>query len=306
MSNIPQVTAYGGSRITLLALVFTGLFLFAIVALPPSSRATRVISQTRAISRTSRSASGKRPRPEFVPGHVLVRYKDEVTAKRQQKAMTALSIKDRSIPIEIERFDAADMIAGLRLGHVAPDDTMTAIQALKARSDVLYAEPDFIMHADTNPNDPCFPTNSLVPCQSTSLYGLSKIGAPTAWNTTQGSGNVVVGVIDEGIDINHQDLQANIWLNPFMSRVPVSDVKGYYSLEYDGYRLGMLKNTLKECKERGMTFAAPLKVDMSLLVYEQDGEQPTISRKIANEVYIGEIPLMTERGTFVMVLNASS
>ena len=62
--------------------------------------------------------------------------------------MTALSIKDRSIPIQIERFDAADMIAGLRLGHVAADDTMTAIQALKTRSDVLYAEPDFIMHAE--------------------------------------------------------------------------------------------------------------------------------------------------------------
>ena len=57
------------------------------------------------------------------------------------------------------------------------------------------------------PNDPCFPTNSLMmPCQSTSLYGLSKIGAPTAWDTTTGSSNVVVGVIDEGIDINHPDL----------------------------------------------------------------------------------------------------
>jgi DNA-directed RNA polymerase subunit beta len=86
----------------------------------------------------------------------------------------------------------------------------------------------------------------------------------------------------------------------FSSLFPVSDVKGYYSLEYDGYKLGVPKYTLKECKERGMSFAAPLKVDMSLLVYEQDGEVKKFVEKITNEVYVGEIPLMTERGTFVI------
>jgi DNA-directed RNA polymerase subunit beta len=49
-----------------------------------------------------------------------------------------------------------------------------------------------------------------------------------------------------------------------------------------------------------MTFAAPLKVDMSLLVYEQDGEVKKFVEKITNEVYVGEIPLMTDRGTFVI------
>jgi DNA-directed RNA polymerase subunit beta len=86
----------------------------------------------------------------------------------------------------------------------------------------------------------------------------------------------------------------------FSSLFPVNDVKGYYSLEYDGYKLGMPKYTLKECKERGMTYAAPLKVDMSLLVYEQDGEVKKFVEKITNEVYVGEIPLMTDRGTFVI------
>jgi len=86
----------------------------------------------------------------------------------------------------------------------------------------------------------------------------------------------------------------------FQSLFPVNDVKGYYSLEYEGYKLGIPKYTLKECKERGMTYAAPLKVDMSLLVFEQDGETKKFVEKITNEVYIGEIPLMTERGTFVI------
>lgn len=208
MSNSPQVQKNQGARILLVALLAAGLLVFVIAAYPPGSRATQVLPQAK------RSSDGKRLRSEFVPGHVLLRYKDEVTAKRQQKATTTLTLKDRTIPIQIERFDAANMVAGLRLAHVDAADTMAAIQALKGRSDVLYAEPDYLMHADVTPNDPCFPVNSLVGCQSTSLYGLTKIGAPTAWNTTTGSSSVVVGVIDEGIEVNHSDLQANKWVNP--------------------------------------------------------------------------------------------
>ncbi|MCL2181959.1 MAG: DNA-directed RNA polymerase subunit beta [Chitinispirillia bacterium] len=86
----------------------------------------------------------------------------------------------------------------------------------------------------------------------------------------------------------------------FQSLFPVNDVKGYYELQYDGYKLGIPKYNLRECKERGMTYAAPLKVDMSLVVYEPDGDARKFVEKISNEVYIGEIPLMTERGTFVI------
>ncbi len=86
----------------------------------------------------------------------------------------------------------------------------------------------------------------------------------------------------------------------FLNLFPVNDVKGYYTLEYEGYKLGVPKYSLRECKERGMTYAAPLKVDMSLLVYERDGETKRFVEKITNEVYIGEIPLMTERGTFTI------
>jgi DNA-directed RNA polymerase subunit beta len=86
----------------------------------------------------------------------------------------------------------------------------------------------------------------------------------------------------------------------FLELFPVDDVKGYFRLEYDGYKLGIPKYSLRECKERGMTYAAPLKVDMSLLVHELDGETKRFKEKFSNEVYIGEIPLMTERGTFVI------
>jgi len=111
---------------------------------------------------------------------------------------------------------------------LAVEDTMSAITALRARPDVLYAEPDIIMHATLTPNDPRFTSGEL--------YGLTKIGAPTAWNTTTGSSNVVVGVVDQGIDINHQDLAANIWTNPSPGAIPgiTGDLHGYNFVDNNG------------------------------------------------------------------------
>jgi len=86
----------------------------------------------------------------------------------------------------------------------------------------------------------------------------------------------------------------------FLKLFPISDQKQYYKLEYEGYKLGVPKYSIRECKERGITFAAPLLVDLSLSVFEPDGETQRFIEKISNEVYLGELPLMTERGTFVI------
>ncbi len=180
-----------------LALLFSLLLvviLFLVAALPPSSSAIQQSSQ-----------SQKRSRGEFVPGQALVRYRSERTAKRKT-VQTLLAADGRQLAIQLERFEGSEIIPGLRLAHVAAADTMVAIEALQADPDVLYAEPDYVLHLDLTPNDPRF--------LSGELYGLTKISAPTAWNTTTGNNSVVVGVIDEGIDKVHPDLAANIWVNP--------------------------------------------------------------------------------------------
>ncbi|MDQ3940404.1 MAG: S8 family serine peptidase, partial [Actinomycetota bacterium] len=70
---------------------------------------------------------------------------------------------------------------------------------------VRYAEPDHIVTADLTPNDPRYVDGTL--------WGLNKIQAPGAWDQTQGSPTVVVGVIDSGVDYNHPDLATNMWSN---------------------------------------------------------------------------------------------
>ncbi|MFQ5899420.1 MAG: DNA-directed RNA polymerase subunit beta [Candidatus Methylomirabilia bacterium] len=88
----------------------------------------------------------------------------------------------------------------------------------------------------------------------------------------------------------------------FKSVFPITDYNENAFLEFVDYHFGDPKYTVEECPDRGMTFAIPLKVTLRLVVYERDKE--TKSRTIQDikeqEVYLGELPLMTEKGTFVI------
>jgi DNA-directed RNA polymerase subunit beta len=88
----------------------------------------------------------------------------------------------------------------------------------------------------------------------------------------------------------------------FKSVFPIKDFNETSSLEFVGYNLGDPKYDVEECHQRGMTYAAPLKVTVRLVLFDVDPH--TGSRNIRNvkeqEVYFGEIPLMTSNGTFMV------
>ena len=88
----------------------------------------------------------------------------------------------------------------------------------------------------------------------------------------------------------------------FKSVFPIKDFNETASLEFVSYALGEPKYDVEECHQRGMTFAAPLKVTVQLVLWDVDAQ--TGARSIKNvkeqEVYFGEIPLMTENGTFMV------
>ena len=149
---------------------------------------------------------------DFVPGELLVRFRAGTALVRTKSRATVHVTVDatRSVPVEVNHFGGSELVEGLRLARMAPEDTLGALKALQARADVVYAEPNFIRHADAVPNDPRYPD----------LYGLkngssgtSGTSAESAWDTSTGNQNVVVGVIDSGIDIEHRDLKDNIFVN---------------------------------------------------------------------------------------------
>ncbi|PKN17482.1 MAG: DNA-directed RNA polymerase subunit beta [Deltaproteobacteria bacterium HGW-Deltaproteobacteria-6] len=97
----------------------------------------------------------------------------------------------------------------------------------------------------------------------------------------------------------------------FKSVFPISDFSGKCSLEFVSYKIGDVRYDMKECVQKGMTYAAPLKIVVRLVVFDTDRlADGKINREAAEtkpirdikeqEIYFGEIPLMTENGTFIV------
>jgi len=88
----------------------------------------------------------------------------------------------------------------------------------------------------------------------------------------------------------------------FKSVFPISDFSGNSMLEFVRYEFEQPKYDVDECRQRGMTFAAPLKVTLRLIVFDVDPETQAKSVKDIKEqdVYMGDIPLMTMNGTFIV------
>ncbi|MDD5775991.1 MAG: DNA-directed RNA polymerase subunit beta, partial [Candidatus Omnitrophica bacterium] len=88
----------------------------------------------------------------------------------------------------------------------------------------------------------------------------------------------------------------------FKSVFPISDYSRKCSLEFVSYKIGDARYDIKECLQKGMTYAAPLKIVVRLVVFETESgsDQRQIRDIKEQEIYFGEVPLMTENGTFVV------
>ena len=86
----------------------------------------------------------------------------------------------------------------------------------------------------------------------------------------------------------------------FRSVFPIVSYSGNAALEYVDYRLGEPPFDVKECVLRGITYAAPLRVKVRLIIYDRESPSKAVKDVKEQEVYMGEIPLMTGNGTFVI------
>ena len=86
----------------------------------------------------------------------------------------------------------------------------------------------------------------------------------------------------------------------FRSVFPIVSYSGSAALEYVDYRLGEPAFDVKECVLRSITYAAPLRVKVRLIIYDKESSNKAVKDVKEQEVYMGEIPLMTDNGTFVI------
>lgn len=90
----------------------------------------------------------------------------------------------------------------------------------------------------------------------------------------------------------------------FRSVFPIQDYNETAQLEYISYSLGEPKYNVNECQDRGATFAAPVRIKVRLVLFEREGSAAPGERPVKDvkeqEVYLGELPLMTDKGTFII------
>ena len=139
-------------------------------------------------------------------GELLVRFKTTVSASQAASALSGLGVQT------VRSFQAVPV----HLVRISDGKTMgDKLDEVRQNADVLYAEPNYLMELDRTPNDPNFPQ----------MYGLNNSGqaggttdadidAPEAWDRITGNNDVIVAVIDSGVQTDHPDLAANMWVNP--------------------------------------------------------------------------------------------
>src|SRR6187401_573167 len=86
----------------------------------------------------------------------------------------------------------------------------------------------------------------------------------------------------------------------FTSIFPISSHSGNARLEFVSFQLGEPPFDVKECQQRGLTYASPLRAKVRLVILDKEAAKPTIKEVKEQEVYMGEIPLMTNTGSFII------
>ncbi|MDI6804092.1 MAG: S8 family peptidase [Bacteroidota bacterium] len=153
---------------------------------------------------------------QYVPGEIIVKYRAgtpssqrEITLKKVGGTVTE-KIRTRTM----EKFGDKEGITLVRTSMHVPD----AVHALQGQADVEYAEPNYIYYHTATSNDPYYTNGSLWGMYGDATSPANQFGsqAGEAWAAGNvGLNTVIVGIIDEGIMITHEDLVANIWVNPF-------------------------------------------------------------------------------------------
>ena len=151
-----------------------------------------VVAGTFGLEKTQGTQASPAAAPTEYTGGVIVKFKSDTTLPEVAQAITDADSA------------AVASSGGSGLVLLEPDTDQTvdaAVAELKSNPDVALAEPDVVLHASVVPNDSLYASYQ---------WNLPLIGAPTAWNTSTGNANVIIAVIDTGVESTHPDLSGKI------------------------------------------------------------------------------------------------
>ena len=139
------------------------------------------------------------PPADYRPDQILIQPKPGVSSAALAAFHAAQGTSVKEIFTEAR---------GVQVVNVPTGDTVSALITKYQQSGlVTFAEPDYFGHLfNTSPNDPKYLDGTL--------WGLNTIDAPAGWNVLNSASNIVIAVVDTGVRYTHEDLAANMWINP--------------------------------------------------------------------------------------------
>lgn len=133
---------------------------------------------------------------KYVTNELIVKYKKGIASTHRASVESTVGTQTLKYYPLIDAYQVK-VTSGKTM-----EETLAAYASLT--DTIEYAQPNYLLYASVVPDDPAY----------SNLWGMATIGASAAWDVSTGSSNIIIGVIDTGVDYTHPDLSANIWHNP--------------------------------------------------------------------------------------------
>jgi len=180
---------------------------------------------------------------EYVPGEIIVKFKNEIFK------INEINFLNNQLSFGVPSLDLFNMENGLlnveeisnnyshkilknvyKFSYPEDSDVSSIIEYYKKDKNVVYVEPNYIFHLLNIPND-----NYLSQQWALNQTNDCDIDAPEAWDIETGDSNIVIAIVDTGVDYNHPDLAANIWDNIAESLNGIDDDSNGYIDDIRGW-----------------------------------------------------------------------
>ena len=175
---------------------------------------------------------------QFVPGEIIVKFKDqvdiEISANENGIAQIGVSSVDelnkqnqvtsvqKICKNSKETYDPLGFSNVFKFVLPLESDVLSLVREYEEDQNVVYAEPNYIYQTCNIPNDPFYTSYGSWGQYYQDLYNMHIIDAAKAWNITTGGEDVIIAVVDTGVDYTHPDLSANMW----------TDGSGHYGYDF--------------------------------------------------------------------------